>query len=138
MSNIREDKGYTYGIGAGIVSYPGTGILTVSTEAANEYVDSIITEVYREMDKLCNDLVPQEELEMVKNYMLGDMCRSYESAFSLADAWIFVQVSGLQDTYFAEALDAVKEVTPQEIRELAGRHLCKEKLKEIVCGKKMS
>ena len=75
---------------------------------------------------------------MVKIYMLGDMCRSYESAFSLADAWIFVQVSGLQDTYFAEALDAVKEVTPQEIRELAGRHLCKEKLKEIVCGKKMS
>ena len=63
MSNIREDKGYTYGIGAGIVSYPGTGILTVSTEAANEYVNSIITEVYREMDKLCNDLVPQEELE---------------------------------------------------------------------------
>lgn len=79
--NIREDKGYTYGIGAGIVSYPETGILTVSTEAANEYVDSIITEVYREMDKLCNDLVPQEELEMVKNYMLGDLCRSYEDLF---------------------------------------------------------
>ena len=71
MSNIREDKGYTYGIGAGIVSYPETGILTVSTEAANEYVDSIITEVYREMDKLCNDLVPQEELEMVRELYAG-------------------------------------------------------------------
>src|SRR5699024_11788121 len=68
-----------------------------------------------------NELASDGELSMVKNYMLGDMCRSYESAFSLADAWIFVQVSGLQDTYFAEALDAVKEVTPQEIRELAGR-----------------
>ena len=63
------------------------------------------------------------------------MCCSYESAFSLIGCLI-LQVSGLQDTYFAEALDAVKEVTPQEIRELAGRHLCKEKLKEIVCGKK--
>ena len=41
-------SGYTYGIGAGIVSYPGTGILTVSTEAANEYVDSIITEVMKD------------------------------------------------------------------------------------------
>jgi len=77
--------------GAGIVSYPETGILTVSTEAANEYVDSIITEVYREMDKLCNDLVPQEELEMVKNYMLGDLCRSYEGPFSLSDAWIYIE-----------------------------------------------
>lgn len=97
MSNIREDKGYTYGIGAGIVSYPETGILTVSTEAANEYVDSIITEVYREMDKLCNDLVPQEELEMVKNYMLGDLCRSYEGPFSLSDAWIYIETAGLDE-----------------------------------------
>ena len=105
---------------------------------ANEFVEPLIGEVYHEIDRLQNELASDGELSMVKNYMLGDMCRSYESAFSLADAWIFVQVSGLQDTYFAEALDAVKEVTPQEIRELAGRHLCKEKLKEIVCGKKMS
>ena len=110
----------------------------VSAEAANEFVEPLIGEVYHEIDRLQNELASDGELSMVKNYMLGDMCRSYESAFSLADAWIFVQVSGLQDTYFAEALDAVKEVTPQEIRELAGRHLCKEKLKEIVCGKKMS
>lgn len=63
MSNIREEKGYTYGIGAGIVSYPDSGILIISTEAANEYINPIITEVYREMDKLCNVPVPQEELE---------------------------------------------------------------------------
>ncbi len=50
MSNIREDKGYTYGIGAGIVSYPETGIFQSSPRRPNEYVDSIITEVYR-MDK---------------------------------------------------------------------------------------
>ena len=138
MSNIREDKGYTYGISAAIMPYPGQGVLAVSAEAANEFVEPLIGEVYHEIDRLQNELASDGELSMVKNYMLGDMCRSYESAFSLADAWIFVQVSGLQDTYFAEALDAVKEVTPQEIRELAGRHLCKEKLKEIVCGKKMS
>lgn len=138
MSNIREDKGYTYGISAAIMPYPGQGVLAVSAEAANEFVEPLIGEVYHEIDRLQNEQASDGELSMVKNYMLGDMCRSYESAFSLADAWIFVQVSGLQDTYFAEALDAVKEVTPQEIRELAGRHLCKEKLKEIVCGKKMS
>ena len=120
MSNIREDKGYTYGISAAIMPYPGQGVLAVSAEAANEFVEPLIGEVYHEIDRLQNELASDGELSMVKNYMLGDMCRSYESAFSLADAWIFVQVSGLQDTYFAEALDAVKEVTPQEIRELAG------------------
>ena len=79
-----------------------------------------------------------EELTMVRNYMLGEMCRSYESPFSLADAWIFIATSGLDDQYFSRSLQAVNEVTPQEIQELAQRYLCKETLKEIVSGKKMS
>ena len=53
----------------------------ISTEAANEYIEPLIKEVYHEMDRLCEERVPKEELEMVRNYMLGDMCRSYESAF---------------------------------------------------------
>lgn len=138
MSNIREEKGYTYGISAGIMPYPGQGMLAISAEAANEFVEPLIAEVYHEIDRLQNELVSAEELSMVKNYMLGEMCRSYESAFSLADAWIFVQTSGLQDSYFTEALNAVKTVNPLEIRELAGRYLCKENLKEVVSGKKMS
>lgn len=90
------------------------------------------------IDRLQNDLVPAEELAMVRNYMLGDMCRSYESAFSLADAWIFIHTSGLPDSYVRDAVEAVKTITPVEIRELASRYLCKETLKEIVSGKKMS
>ena len=138
MSNIREEKGYTYGISAGVMPYPGQGVLAVNAETANEFVEPLIAEVYHEIDRLQNDLVPAEELSMVQNYMSGEMCRSYESAFSLADAWIFVQISGLRDSYFTDALDAVKNVTPEEIRELAGKHLCKEKLKEVISGKKMS
>lgn len=138
MSNIREEKGYTYGISAGIVSYPGQGMLVINTETANEFVEPLIQEVYHEIDCLQNELVTKDELSMVKNYMLGEMCRSYESAFSLADAWMFVQISGFSDSHFEDALNAVKDITPEEIRELAGRHLCKEKLKEVISGKKMS
>lgn len=138
MSNIREEKGYTYGISAGMMPYPGKGLLVVNAETANEFVEPLIGEVYHEIDRLQNELVSNEELTMVKNYMLGDTYRSYESAFSLADSWIFVQVSKLQDTYFTDVLDAIREVTPEEIRNLAGKHLCKEILKEVISGKKMS
>jgi hypothetical protein len=137
MSNIREDKGYTYGIGAGIVNYPGIGILAISTEADNRYVDSIITEVYKEMEILQNDLVSDEELNMVKNYMLGDWCRSYEGPFSLPEAWIYVQTAGLDDDFFNRSLDAIQQVTPEEIRLLAQRYFCKENLIEVVSGKKV-
>ena len=137
MSNIREDKGYTYGIGAGIVSYPDTGISIISTEAANEYINSIIAEVYREMDKLCNELVPQGELEMVKNYMLGDLCRSYEGPFSLSDAWIYIETAGLDDKFFIRSLDAIRGITREEIQRLAQAYFCKENLIEVVAGKKV-
>ena len=138
MSNIREDKGYTYGISAGIVQYPQTGVLVVSTEAANEYVEPLIEEVYSEIDRLHDELVGEEELHVVKNYMLGEMCRSYESPFSLSDAWMFIQTAGLSEDYYERSLAAVNSVTSEELRNLARRYICKESLKEVVAGKKMS
>ena len=138
MSNIREEKGYTYGISAGIMFYPDSGLLLVSTEAANEYVEPLIAEVYHEIDRLHQELVSEEEMTIVRNYMLGEMCRNYESPFSLSDAWIFVATSGGSDDYFARSLQAVNEITPAEIRDLARQYLCKDNLKEIVAGKKMS
>ena len=138
MSNIREDKGYTYGISAGVVFYPDIGLLIVSTETDNEYVELLIQEVYHEIDRLHLDPVSAEELRIVRNYMLGEMCRSYESPFSLSDAWIFIATSGLKDDYFARSLQAVNEITPAEIQDLAQRYLCKETLKEVIAGKKLS
>ena len=138
MSNIREDKGYTYGISAGVVFYPDSGLLIVSTETDNEYVEPLIQEVYHEIDRLHLDPVSAEELRIVRNYMLGEMCRSYESPFSLSDAWIFIATSGLKDDYFARSLQAVNEITPAEIQDLAQRYLCKETLKEAIAGKKLS
>ena len=138
MSNIREDKGYTYGISAGVVFYPDSGLLIVSTETDNEYVEPLIQEVYHEIDRVHLDPVSAEELRIVRNYMLGEMCRSYESPFSLSDAWIFIATSGLKDDYFARSLQAVNEITPAEIQDLAQRYLCKETLKEVIAGKKLS
>lgn len=138
MSNIREDKGYTYGISAGLASYPDSSLFVISAETANEYVEPLIAEVYREMDRLQQERVPQDELQMVKNYMAGDICRSYESAFSLSDAWIFLHTSRLPDTYFDQVQEAMESVTPDELLLLAQKYLCKENLKEVVSGKKMS
>lgn len=135
MSNIREEKGYTYGISSAIIPYPEHSLFVVSTETANEYVEPLIREVYQEIDRLQNDVPGAEELTMVKNYMLGEMCRTYESAFTLADAWMYVHVSGLTNSYFEDTLNAVKSITPQEIRELACRYLVKDHLKECVVGK---
>ncbi len=137
MSNIREEKGYTYGIGAGVVSYPGSGLLVIGSECANEHVEPLIGEVYHEMDRLCTELVPHEELEMVQGYMLGDLCRSYEGPFSLPDAWVYADTAGLDEAFFERSADAIRSITREEIKVLAQKYLCKEKVIEIVAGKKI-
>lgn len=137
MSNIREDKGYTYGISAGIVTYPDVSILQIATEAANEYVENIVKEVYHEMTVLQNELVSDEELTMVKNYMLGEMCRSYEGPFSLSESWIFIETSKLPESYFEQALQAVQTVTAEELRTLARTHFNIEGMIEVIAGKQI-
>lgn len=137
MSNIREEKGYTYGIAAGLVNYPGIGVLGISTEAANEYIEPIIIEVFKEMERLRSEKVSDKELDMVRNYMLGDMCRSYESAFSLSDAWIFIETTGLDHGFFERSLEAIREVSADEILTLAQTYFCKENLIAVVAGKKV-
>ena len=138
MSNIREETGYTYGISSGIAFFPGSGLFVIATEADNEYVEPIIKEIYSEIDKLHQDKVSEEELSIVRNYMLGEMCRNYESPFSILDAWIFIFTSGFNSDYFSRSLGALKEITPNEIQDLARQYLCKETLKEVIAGKKMS
>ncbi len=136
MKNIREDKGYTYGIGAGLVFYPYRSMLVVNTQTANEYADEVIREVGEEINRLQNERVSPKELEMVKNYVMGDMCRSYESPFSLADAYIFLETTSLSDDFYARAQQTVVDITADDVREMACKYLRKESFTEVIAGKK--
>lgn len=137
MKNIREDKGYTYGIGAGLSLYPFRSMMTISTQAANEYVGPIVHEIGIETDRLHCERVSEKELTMVKNYVMGDMCRNYESPFSLADAYIFLDTAGLHDEFFVQSQQVVMDITAEDIRELACRYLHKDSFVTVVAGKKV-
>lgn len=136
VSNIREDKGYTYYIGADTIHYPYSDFLVIHSECDNRYVEKLIGEVYREIEVLQTELVTPQELEKVKNYMAGELCRNYESAFAVADAWMFTFTSKVSDDYFNKALKGILTVTPQDILVLSRKYLDVEKMKEIVAGQK--
>ena len=135
MSNIREKKGLTYGIVAGIYDFPDTGLGVVTCETATQNVELLIQEIYREMERLRTELIPEEELEMVRNYILGEMARTYEGAFSLAEAWVNIEMGNLTEDYPDRSMKAVDEVSAEELRELAQRYLREESIFEVVAGK---
>jgi len=137
MKNIREDKGFTYGISANIIPYPDSGLFIISTEVANEYVEPTINEIYKEIKKLQEENVDEKEIQMVKNYSIGEFCRSFEGMFSLSDAYIMLETYGLKDDYFKKNLHDIIHITSEEIRSLAQKYMKIEYMIDIIAGKKI-
>src|SRR6201993_230366 len=136
MANIREDKGYTYGIGSGLSSLVHDGYFFITTEVGSDVTKHALKEVSKEIEIMQNDLVPADELETVKNYILGQFLRSVEGPFALADKFRGVWEFGLDYSYYDNYFSAVKSVTSQQIRDLAGKYLQKTDIIELVVGKK--
>lgn len=136
MNNIREDKGYTYGIGSGISSLQDAGYLFIATEVGADVCADALTEIYKEIELLKNDLVGEEELTLVKNYMLGSMLGSLENVFSHADKFKNIHLFGLGYDYYENYIKKVKSITAEEIRSLAIKYFNKEDFTEVVVGKK--
>jgi predicted Zn-dependent peptidase len=136
MANIREDKGYTYGIGSGLSSLVHSGYFYISTEVGADVTKNALEEIYKEIKKLREELVSTEELETVRNYILGQFLRSVDGPFSLAEKFKAIKEFGLDYSYFTNYFAAVKSVTPEEIRDLANKYLQEKDLIECVAGTK--
>jgi len=136
MTNIREDKGYTYGIGSGISSLQDAGYLFIATEVGADVCTAALTEIYKEIELLKNELVGNEELTLVKNYMLGSMLGSLENVFSHADKFKNIHFFGLGYDYYQNYIAKVKAITAEDIQVLAHKYLNTEDFTEVVVGKK--
>lgn len=136
MANIREDKGYTYGIGSGLMSLVNTGYFFISTEVGADVTTKALDETYKEIKILREELVSDNELETVRNYMLGQFLRSVDGPFALADKFKAIWEFGLDYSYFDKYFKAVQTVTPTQLRDIANKYLQQKDLIECVVGKK--
>ncbi len=134
MANIREDKGYTYGIGSGLVALGTTGIWSISSEVGVDVSKATLKEIYHEMKVLREELVPQEELDTVKSYMLGVFLKDVDGPFALAEKYIGLLKYGLDYSYYQRWIKTVKNIAPAELQALANKYLHEEDFYEIVVG----
>jgi zinc protease len=136
MKNIREDKGYTYGIGSAAVSMLQGGYFFISSEVGADVCSPALEEIYKEIDILRTVPVPADELQMVKNYMLGSFLKSIDGAFNLADRWKGILFYTLGYDYYDRFINTVKTISPEEIMHLAQKYFQRESMYELVVGKK--
>ncbi|HEX2922006.1 MAG TPA: pitrilysin family protein [Bacteroidales bacterium] len=135
MKNIREEKGYTYGIRSNITSLDLSGYKTISTEVGNEYVTRTIDEIYKEINILQDEIIAPSELKIVKNYMLGEMVRMFDGPFAAAESFRSAWEFGLNNDYYRKFADKIRSIGPDEIKALAQSYYNTDELFEVIAGK---
>lgn len=136
MANIREDKGYTYGIGSGMVSLSHAGYFTISTEVGADVTKDAVKEIYFELNKIQTEKVSDSELALVRNYMLGTFLRSIDGPFALADRFKGIHFNNLGYDYYERYVETIRSISSGKLMELANKYWKKEDMIELVVGKK--
>jgi predicted Zn-dependent peptidase len=132
MKNIREEKGYTYGIGCSVVSHKDSGYFVISTDVKNEVKDLTIQEIEKEIVTLQSVLVNSEELDLVKNYMLGSFLRMFDGVFSKADRLNVLINNNIDESHYINYIEKIKNISAEEIQALANNYLNKHDITEII------
>lgn len=136
MRNIREEKGYTYGIHAVSGAFHGIGYITVMTDVANVYREVTIKEIWSEIDRLRNEEVHAEEMMLVRNHLMGEIARMFDGPFAVAEA-----IRGIIDynagaDYYTRLAETVSSITPGKIKELFNTYFNPGDSYEIIVGAK--
>ncbi len=134
MSNIREDKGYTYSIGSLVANLNYAGFISVVTDVGSEYTEDTLKQIELESRRLQEEKVSEEELELVKNYMLGSMLGSLESIFSHVDKYKSVYYSGLDLDYYTYYSNVVRQINPDQVQDIAQKYLSVDDMVKVVVG----
>ena len=134
MSNIREDKGYTYGIGSAIMELQNDGYFVIVTEVGKEVTDATLSEIDSELHRLREEPVPADEMELVRNYMLGQLLKSADGPYAMLDMYNSVDMHGLELSFYDRAIAEIRDMTAERLQELANRYLKWEDFLIITAG----
>ncbi len=136
MSNIREDKGYTYGISSSVVFLQHAGYFNIGSEVGSEVCNAALGEIYKELNRLCTEPVPADELQLVKNYLRGNFMRSMDGPFALADRFKHIWLHNMDYSYYENYVKALSTITSPQLMEIANKYLQKDSIYELVVGAK--
>ncbi len=132
--NLRETHGYTYGASSFFDSrmYPGPFI--VSADVRNEVTDSSVAEILKELKRIIDEPVPEDELKMAKDYIVGSFPLQIETPAQVASRIMTIEIYGLPKDFYDRFREEVKKITAKDIQEVAKKYLHPDKILIVVSG----
>ncbi|MEN8929419.1 MAG: pitrilysin family protein [Flavobacteriales bacterium] len=134
MTNIREEKGYTYGIGSVIMAKENMGNMIIYTEVGTDVTQATLDEIRKEIKEIQNTPVNEDELTKVKNYLLGSLLQNTDGPFDLLERYKTIYFYNLPNNYYDQYMADIKSITSEEIINLANTYF--NDLSFIVAGSK--
>lgn len=135
MKNIRQDKGFTYGIHSGVVSLVRDGYFFVGTEVGVDVCQAAIDQIYLEIKALRTIPASSTELNTLKNYLAGNFVRSFDGPFAQAESFKKMLVFKLESDFYSQFLNELNQCSPETIMQTAHEYLHEGSMIEVVAGK---
>jgi predicted Zn-dependent peptidase len=124
MKNIREDKGFTYGIHASILPFTDAGVFQISTDVGANHTQDAINEILFEIKRIQSEPVEQLELDLVRGSLMGQFLRSFNGQFSISESFIWLlYFNNLDYSFYSRQINAIQTISPTRIMELANKWL---------------
>ncbi len=134
MTNLREKNALTYGVYSSLSSMLHAGNFSISANVNAGFTEKAIKQIYHEIEILKKKLVPGKELQMVKNFLSGEMLRSFDGPIPMSEIFIDLLAYGLDFDFYRQYFDTIKNITPETIRDLANKYLQKDNFVEVIAG----
>ncbi|MCB9257492.1 MAG: insulinase family protein [Chitinophagales bacterium] len=134
MSNIREEKGYTYGIYSFVNPIMDCSYFCISTEVGSQYKNQTLDEIEKEMNRLKEEPISEIELSMVKNYMIGQLMKSVDGPLNLSSTLKNFLIFDLEIEEINKQLEGIHKITAQKLQELAQKHLNFNEMHKVLVG----
>lgn len=134
MTEVREKRGLTYGIGTYLAGYDHAKILQGQFAASNDKVAAAVQVVRDEWAKVARDGVTQAELDHAKTFMTGSYPLRFDGNGRIADILVGMQMIDLPPDYPKTRNDKVNAVTLDDIRRVAARLMTPDALQFVIVG----
>lgn len=134
IKNIREDKGHTYGIHSALSEIGDFNYWVISADVQKAHRQEVIQEIYKEIRLLAAEEVSLQELEVIRNYLIGQMLSRFSSSFDLMDRFRSVHHSGLDFDFYLKKLSFLRSFTAEDIRVIGEKYFSNPPFIEVVVG----
>ena len=133
-ANLREDKGWTYGVRAGFAAGIAPGGWSAETAVDAAVAEDAVREMLAEMRRMTEEPVPEEEMRRAKDGLILSLPRAFETPTRVASRFATLEAYDLPRDYWERVPERIEEVTPGEVLRLSREHFDPGRVVTVVVG----